>query len=569
MRYLILVCAVLVSFACSCNKQPPKTADGTNKAVSPQLNTPAAIPAEYRFPLPADPMTLDPAHITDTVSDSVARRIYNQLVRFAPDLSIIDDLAESHTISPDGLQYTFVLRKGVKFHNGRELTADDVAYSYRRLLDPATNAERANLLYYVQGAKEFHESKAKDIPGIVVVDPATIKLVLVQPYAPFLNALCMTTFGVVPKEAVEKPAAAFSDNPVGTGPFVFESWQKGDKITLKANDSYFKTAPSIKTLIFRIITDEKTRFENFKAGALEHCDIPPSQMQEVKADPQLSAEIQGVAAMDMYAYGFNCEKAPFKDNTALRQALNYAVDKGNIINNIWGGLVTEQKTCVPEGMFYFQKDAPGYPYNIEKAKQLLADSGYPDGKGLPELVLNVDLQPTNRLVAQAVQEDLRKIGVNVRIETTDWGPFLEKVYAGEALFFQNTWLTDYPDPDNWLFQLLHSSNFGEKGNICRWRNAEFDQLVSQAQVTVDQTSRADMYKRAEEIALKEAPWLLLFWRNNATLVQPYVQGLELTRMDRTPQLGNTPLEQVRLEAPGSEPSRPEKPTQAAGHGAAG
>lgn len=569
MRYLILVCAALVSFACSCNKQPPKTVTVPNKQAQQQPNTAAAIPAEYRFPLPADPMTLDPAHITDTVSDSVARRIYNQLVRFAPDLSIIDDLAESHTISPDGLEYKFILRKGVKFHNGRELTADDVAYTYRRLLDPATNAERANLLYYVKGAKDFHESKIKDIPGIVVVDPTTIKLVLSQPYAPFLNALCMTTFGIVPKEAVEKEAAAFSDNPVGTGPFVFESWQKGDKITLKANDGYFKSAPAIKTLIFRIITDEKTRFENFKSGALEHCDIPPSQMQEVKADPQLSSQIQGAAAMDMYAYGFNCEKAPFKDNTALRQALNYAVDKSNIINNIWGGLVTEQKTCVPEGMFYFLKDAPGYPYDIEKAKKLLADSGYPDGKGLPELVLNVDLQPTNRLVAQAVQEDLRKIGVNVRIETTDWGPFLEKVYAGEALFFQNTWLTDYPDPDNWLFQLLHSSNFGEKGNICRWRNTEFDQLVSQAQVTVDPASRADMYRRAEEIALKEAPWLLLFWKNNATLVQPYVQDLEITRMDRTPQLGNTPLEQVRLEAPGTKSAEPEKPTQAVGYSAAG
>jgi oligopeptide transport system substrate-binding protein len=567
MRLWLLLSLMALALLCSCNKPPQKTGEADQAAQPPATNT--VIPAEYRFPLPADPPTLDPAHITDTVSDSVARRIFSQLVRFAPDLSIVDDLAESHTISADGLEYTFILRTGVKFHNGRELAAEDVAYTCRRLLDPATNAERANLLYYVKGAKDFHDGKAADVPGIVVVDPRTIKLVLAQPYAPFLNALCMTTFGVVPKETVEQDPQGFSDKPVGTGPFVFESWTKGDRITLKANVDYFNAPPKIETLIFRILPDEKTRFENFKSGALEHCDIASSQIPEVKADAQLTAMIKGVPAMDMYCLGFNCEKPPFKDNTSLRQALNYAVDKGNIINNIWGGMVTEQKTYVPEGMFYFAQDSIGFPYDLNKAKQLLADAGYPDGSGLPPLTLNIDTQPTNEKVALAIQEDLRKIGVTVNIEKTEWGSFLEKVYAGEALFFQNTWLADYPDPDNWLYQLLHSSNFGEKGNICRWRNAEFDQLVAQAQVSPDVTTRTDLYRRAEKIVIAEAPWLLLYWKNNSTLVQPYVQGLDITHMDRTPQLGNTPLEKVYFEVPGDKSAPPEKPTQASGPGADG
>lgn len=567
MRLWLLLSFTALVLLSACNKQPPKT-DAADTAGKPPVSA-TALPAEYRFPLPADPPTLDPAHITDTVSDSVARRVFSQLVRFAPDLSIVDDLAESHTISPDGLEYTFILRQGVKFHNGQELVAEDVAYTCRRLLDPATNAERANLLDYVKGAKDFRAGQSQEVPGIVVVDPRTIKLVLTQPYAPFLNALCMTTFGVVPRAVVEQDPQGFSDHPVGTGPFTFESWTKGDRITLKANESYFGTVPKIKTLIFRILTDEKTRFENFKAGALEHCDIASSQIPEVKADVNMSAMVHGVPAMDMYCLGFNCEQPPFKDNTALRQALNYAVDKSNIINNIWGGMVTEQLTYVPEGMFYFAEEPRGFPYDIEKAKQLLADAGYPEGQGLPALSLNIDLQPTNEKVALAIQEDLRKIGVTINIEKTDWGPFLEKVYAGEALFFQNTWLADYPDPDNWLFQLLHSSNFGEKGNICRWRNSEFDQLVAQAQVSTDTATRADLYRRAEKIVLSEAPWLLLYWKNNSTLVQPYVQGLEITRMDRTPHLGNTPLEQVHFETPGTATPPPEKPTQAAGPGANG
>jgi peptide/nickel transport system substrate-binding protein/oligopeptide transport system substrate-binding protein len=265
------------------------------------------------------------------------------------------------------------------------------------------------------------------------------------------------------------------------------------------------------------------------------------------ADPKLKAMVQGTAAMDKYSYAFNCEQPPFKDNTPLRLALNHAVDKQNIVANIWGGLVTEAKTIVPEGMFYYNAASPGYPYDVEKAKALLEQAGYPGGKGLPELVLNIDLKETNELVAEAVQEDMRKVGVSVRIEKTDWGPFLDKIYAGESLFHQSTWLTDYPDPDNWLFQLLDSGNFGGKGNTARWANSEFDNLVRQAQTELDEARRAELYKMAEDIALTEAPWLLLYWKNSSTLVQPYVHGLSVTRLDRTPQLGNSWMENVTLE----------------------
>jgi len=465
--------------------------------------------------------------------------------------NVVDDLAESHTISPDGLTYTFKLRKDVRFHNGQPLTAEDMAYSLRRVLDPKTVSPRANLLYYVKGAQAYSTGKtpvADGVAGIVVVDPQTLKLVLEQPYAPFINVLCMSDFAAVPRAEVERDPLGFGDKPVGSGPFVFVSWAKGDRITLKANRDYFKKQPSIETLVFRIIKDEKTRFENFKTGTLEHCDIPPSQISEVRGDPRLNAMVNGVPAMDMYAYGFNCEQAPFKDNTPLRRALNYAVDKQNIINNIWSGLVTEQKTFVPDGMFYFWKDAPGYPYDPEMAKKLLTEAGYAGGKGLPELVLNIDLQPTNRLVAQAVQQDLAKVGVTVRIETVQWGEFLTKIYDGQSLFFQNTWLADYPDPDNWLYVLLHSENFGEKGNVTRWSNSEFDHLVKQAQVELDPARRAELYGKAEQIAYQEAPWLMLFWKNSSTLIQPYVKGLTITKMDRTPQLNNAPIDDVTSEA---------------------
>lgn len=547
----VLLLAGLVLGGLACVPKPgdkPSGANGGQTTGGDQ--TPPQLPAEYRFPLPDDARSLDPAQITDTVSDSVARKIFNTLVKFDTEANVVDDLAESHQVTADGLAYTFNLRSGIRFHNGQDLTAEDVAYSLRRVLDPATASPRANLLFYIKGAEAASLGKIKpeEIEGIKVTGPLSIKLVLTKPYAPFLDVLCMTNFGVVPKAEVERDPQGFGDHPVGSGPFVFVSWAKGDRLTLKANRDYFKSQPKIETLIYRIIKDEKTRFENFKSGTLEHCDIPPSQISEVNGNEQLKALVRGEPAMDMYCYGFNCEQPPFKDNTALRRALNYAVDKDNIIQNIWGGLVTAQKTYVPAGMFYFWQDAPGYSYDVEMAKKLLEEAGYPGGKGLPELVLNIDVQPTNKLVAQAVQQDLAKIGVKVKIESTQWSEFLTKVYDGQSLFFQNTWLADYPDPDNWLYVLLHSDNFGEKGNITRWSNSEFDHLVKQAQIELDPVVRSELYAKAEKIAHQEAPWLLLFWKNSSTLVQPNVSGLTITKMDRTPQLNNAPMDQVELAA---------------------
>jgi len=546
MRSVLTILLLMILVCSGCIKPPPEDTTATS-TTRPDGTTAAQRPPEYRFPLPADALTLDPAHITDTVSDTVTRRIFSTLVKFAPDGTVVPDLAESWTISEDGLSYEFKLREGVTFHNGDPLAAADVLYSYKRLVTPDIHSERANLLFFVEGARDFFEGNAADVSGITADGDYTVRLQLLAPYAPFLKVLCMSNFGVVCPAVAEADQDGFAGQPVGSGPFVFDSWLRNERITVTANADYFGGRPKLDRIIFMVFDDEKTRFENFKSGALEHCDIPPSQIEEVRNDPALSKLIKGEPAMDMYCYGFNCEQPPFKDNAALRKAINHAVDKENIIETIWGGLVTEQKTYVPEGMFYFWEDAPGYPYDPELAKELLVQAGYPDGEGLPELVLHLDTPLTNRLAAQAVQEDLRRIGVNVKLEVIDWGTFLPKVYAGESLFFQNTWLGDYPDPDTWLYQLLHSDNFGSAGNITRWANSEFDSLVGMAQVELDETRRADLYHKAEQIAWDEAPWLLLFWKNSATLVQPYVRDLTITKMDRTPQLNNAPLEKVYFE----------------------
>ncbi len=533
---------------CSCNKPP-----ATDGVVNPAAPAKPLKEAVYRFPLPADPPTLDPMHVTDTVSDTVVRRMFNGLVRFSPQLQVSPDLAEKWDISPDGLTYKFYLRSHAKFHNGRDVNAKDILYSFTRILDAkAASAagdlpsERAQMLFPVKGAEEFFTGKAKTIEGFESPDDFTFVIRLKERYAPFLAVLCMSDFVAVPKEEVEKDWKGFSQHPVGTGPFVFNSWTHDSEIVLKANRNYWGGEVKLDTVVFKIIPDENTRYQAFLSGDLEHTDIPFGKMAEITSKPELNAQLAGDTAMDMYCYGFNATKRPFT-NKLVRLAFNYAVDKDAIIKNILEDRGTMQKNYCPPGAFYFKGTSAGYPYDLEKAKQYLAKAGYPDGRGFPEVTLNIDQQQLSRQVAAQVQEDLRQLGIKLTLEQNDWATFLDRVYAGEPSFFQNTWLADYPDPDNWLYVLLESTQAGAPGNITRFSNKQFDKLVRDARTNVDEKARAELYGKAEDIALDAAPWLLLYWRKNLTLVQPYVKGLSITAMDRTPQLNNTPLESVSLE----------------------
>ncbi len=520
----------------------------TEEASTPETKFPPEPAKEtvYRFPLPADPPTLDPAHVTDTISDTVARRIFEGLVKFSPELEIIPSIAENWDISDDGLTYKFYLRKGVKFHNGREVKASDFVYSLKRVLDPNTKSERAQMLFPVLGAEEYFLGRNDSVDGIEAPDEKTVKITLKEVYAPFLSVLAMVNFAVVPREVVALDEEAFGQKPVGSGPFVFGSWQKDNEIVVHSNKGYWNGEPRINAIVFRVIPDENTRYQAFLNGDLEHSDIPFGKMGEVMQKPELSGMLQGVSAMDMYCYGFNVTKPPF-DNKLVRLAFNHAVHKQSVVENILEGRGEIQKTYVPAGMFYFKDASEGYPYDPQKAKSYLNMAGYPDGIGFPEVTLTIDQQQLSRQVAQAVQEDLRKIGIKVRIEQNDWGTFLDRVYAGELTFHQNTWLTDYPDPDNWLFVLLESTQAGAPGNITRFSHPQFDKFVRDARRTVNVENRKYLYGKAEDIALSAAPWLLLYWRKNFTLVQPYVKGLKITAMDRTPQLNNSPMERVYFE----------------------
>jgi peptide/nickel transport system substrate-binding protein/oligopeptide transport system substrate-binding protein len=534
---LILVIALALP-AVSCKGKPSAPASPAAK-VAPSETV-------YRFPIPTDPPSLDPAHITDTVSDCVARRIFEGLVKFDTNLRIVPALAEKWESSPDGKVWTFHVRKGAKFHNGRDIKAADFVYSFERMLDPRTKSERADLLKPVLGADDFFKGKTPHVKGIVAKDDYTLEITLSQGLAPFIDILAMSPLSVVPKEAVEREGGDFSVKPTGSGPFVFAEWKREEQIVLKANRAYWGGNPSVSTVIFRILPDEATRFEEFKNGNLEHTDVPQGKMSEALSSPKLKALLVTHPAMDMYGYGFNCQKPPFKGNVNLRLAVNYAIDRDNIVRTIMEGKVVPMTSYVPPGTFYTPPKEDGYKYNPELAKKYLAKAGYPRGKGLAPITLYIDTQRLHGQIAEAVQGDLRKIGVKVEIRTIEWATFLQSVYDGEPTFFQNTWLADYPDPDNWLFTLLDTKQIGSPGNIARFSNKRFDDLTERARTIVDEKERQRLYAAAERIAYSQAPWCLLFINSPTVLVQPWVKGMEITAMDRAPQLGVAPLEKVTI-----------------------
>ncbi|MFQ5881740.1 MAG: ABC transporter substrate-binding protein [Candidatus Methylomirabilales bacterium] len=504
----------------------------------------------YRYTLgPSDPPSLDPVHITDTVSHAVASELFDGLVAFDQDLNIRPAIARRWAVSPDGRSYTFDLRPGVRFHNGREVTAEDFRYSFERLLHPQTRSERTWILEKLRGAREFMTGKASEVQGIKVLDPHQLQLILEHSFTPFLALLAYPAASVVPREEVERWGRQFSTHPMGTGPFRFREWHHDDLLVLEANSDYFQGAPYLDRIVFRVMPDEMTRFQEFKAGNLEHTDIPTGLFRVIQNDPSLRGMLVSRPSLGINALQFNLERPPFRGNRELRQAFNYVVDKGAVAKVILEGRVLPARSVLPPGMLGHNPKLRGYPYDKEKARRLLAEAGYEAGRGLPALTLHYNTGLVNRKIAEFVQGALRKIEVKVELRELDWPAYLNLVDSGEAQFFRLGWLADYPDPENFLTVLFHSRNIGSKGNLSRYANSKVDALLDRADQSMEPGERARLYQEAEKIIVEDAPWIFLHYYSTDVLLQPWVKGLreQISPMDSSPTLGMVRMRKVWLE----------------------
>jgi dipeptide transport system substrate-binding protein len=462
------------------------------------------------------PEGFDPAPYTaGTTFDASSRPIYSRLVEFAPGTTkIVPGLAESWTISPDGLDYTFKLRSGVKFQTtdyfkpSRTLNADDVIFSF----DRQGNTDNPFNQYVPGVSYEYFSAMGLDkmIKSITKVDDLTVKFTLNAPNAPFLADLGMDFASIVSKEYADTlmsagKAADFNNKPVGTGPFQFVAYQKDAVIRYKANPDYFGTKPKIENLVFAITTDAAVRAQKLRANECQIMPYPaPADIEGLKSDPNLNVMEQ--AGLNVAYLAYNTQQKPF-DDVRVRKALNMAINKKAIIDAVFQGTGIVAKNPIPPTMWSYNDAIKDDPFDPEGAKKLLADAGVKDlHMKIWAMPVQRPYMPNARRTAELMQADLANIGVTVEIVSYEWGEYLKKSTAvdrdGAVIL---GWTGDNGDPDNFMNVLLSCNGVGGS-NRAQWCDKDFQALLDKAAASSDVAERTKLYEQAQVIFKAKAPW---------------------------------------------------------------
>lgn len=501
----------------------------------------------YRRPLTAEPATLDPARIGDIYGRGVAHQLFDGLVAFDQTLRVVPALARFWRASRDGREWTFSLRPGVRFHHGPEVTADDVVFSLSRLLDPKVGSGVADLFLGIRGAAAFREGRAREVAGLRALDASTVRVTLEEATVPFVSLLAVGQAKVVPRDLVEEFGEAFGTRPVGTGPFRFVRWERGKEIVLAANPDYFEGPPRLERVVYRIFSGAPLEdvYRAFLLGELEDSPLPVREYRQARADPRFQYVRRSLFTLRMY--GFNTRVRPL-DDRRVRQALVHAIDREAIVSEIFLGRFVLARGILPPGVPGYDPRRPGYPHDPERARELLAAAGYPAGRGLPPIAIWSSVR--NEAILREHERIARELAlVGVRAEfhyLPDWPEFLRGMAEGRFPVFLWAWFADVPDPENFLGKLFHSRS---PGNYGRYANPAVDQLLLRARGEEDPLRRAELYRRAEDLVLEDAPVIPVWHQSYERLFQPYVRGVEVSGLG-DPYL---PLRKVWLEPP---PRRP-------------
>jgi dipeptide transport system substrate-binding protein len=481
------------------------------------IHAPAAQAKTLVFCSEGNPEALNPQLATTTTGMNAARPIFNNLVEFEPGTTkLMPALAQSWTISEDGTVYTFKLRPGVKFHASRSfqptraLNADDVVFSLMRQWKedhPYHKVSGATYDYFQDLAM------AAMLKAIEKVDDLTVRITLTRPEAPFLANMAMPFNSIQSAEYAEQMLKAgtperVDQEPIGTGPFMFAGFQKDIAVRYRVFPDYWAGRQPIDTLVFSITPNPLIRLTKLKAGECQVMAYPdPGDVAEIEKNPSL--ELLKQEGLNVGYVAMNTSRKPF-DDARVRRAINMAIDKATIVDAVYQGAGAPAKNPIPPTLWSYNDAIKEYPYDPAQARKLLDEAGLTQGleTDLWYMPVSRPYYPNAKRVAEMIQTDLAKVGIRVRLVTDEWSRYRARLQAGEPSMALFGWTGDNGDPDNFLNMLLGCAATRAGGNnIARWCDKDFDALVAQGRIIADRATRERLYKAAQVIAHREAPWV--------------------------------------------------------------
>jgi dipeptide transport system substrate-binding protein len=489
-----------------------------------------------------NPESLNPQVVTTTTGINVGRPVFNTLVEFAPgSTTIVPGLAESWTVSEDGREYTFRLRKGVRFHSNasfrptRDMNADDVLFSLNR------QWKEDHPYHRVSGARYdyFHDlGMGELLSAIEKVDDLTVRIRLTRPDAVFLANMAMSFNVIQSAEYAQALLAAGTPSrldlePIGTGPFAFAGFQKDVAIRYTAFRDFWGGEIPLTSLVFSITPNPAVRLTKLKAGECHAMAFPsPADASKIAADPSLRLLQQ--EGLNIAYLALNTTKKPF-DDVRVRRAVNMAIDKRSIIEAVYQGAGVAAKNPIPPTLWSYNVEVADYPFDIAGAQRLLREAGYPEGfeTELWYLPVSRPYNPNGKRMAEMIQADLAKIGIRLKLVTDEWSQYRARIQAGEAPMALYGWTGDNGDPDNFLHVLLGCMAARPGGNnVAKWCHPEYDRLVTEAKRTSDQSERARLYRQAQIVFKAEAPWVPLAHSVVYMATRREVAGFEMDPLGR-------------------------------------
>ena len=476
-----------------------------------------------------EPPSLDWSLATDTSSYTILNNIMEGLTQFDKGFMPVPALAESWTVTKDGRTYTFKIREGVLWTDGKPLTAGDFVYSWKRLLNPETGADYAYFLYDIENAEEYNTGKIKDPDkiGIKTLDDRTLEVRLKRPASYFPSLVSFMSTYPMRKDAVETYGLKWTEpeNIITLGPYRLASWKHHDNILLTKNPGYWGEPPGIEKVNIIMNENPSSALAQYESGQLDYADsksIPPLEVPRLKDLRDFTTTLQFRGNY----IAFNVEKPPF-DNPLVRKAFAASIDRQSIVGLIQGAGITT-KSWIPKNMLGHNPDI-GIEFDPEQARKWLAEAGYPDGKGFPTVTFLWPDVSNNRVIAEALQSMWKQhLGVKVRLINEEWKVYLSTINTDPPEIHRAGWGADFPDPHN--FMTLFTCNSGN--NRTRWCNGEYDALVERAAGELDPGKRKAIYDQAQMILLeKDTPIAPFYISNQQNLIKPYVKGLNPNPLD--------------------------------------